>query len=60
MSSRTMWILRHEFLYTVRKKGFIILTLAVPVVVLLSIGVFRLASTVVGPSSAMTLSLIHI
>jgi len=54
MSSRTGRILRHEFLYTVRKKGFIILTLAVPVVVLLSIGVFRLASTVVGPSSAMT------
>ncbi len=54
MSSRTLRILRHEFLYTVKKKGFIILTLAVPVVVLLAIGVFRLASTTVGPSATVT------
>ena len=54
MSSRTLRILRHEFLYTIKKKSFVILTLAVPIVVLLAIGVFRLASTAVGPSTSVT------
>jgi len=52
--SRTGRILRHEFLITIKKKGFIILTLAVPVILLLGIGVFRLASSVVTPSAAVT------
>jgi len=52
--SRTGMIVRHEFLTTIKKKGFIILTLAVPVVILLGIGVFRLASSVVMPSAAVT------
>ena len=52
--SRTGRILRHEFLHTIKKKGFIILTLAVPVVILLGIGIFRLASSVVTPQAAVT------
>jgi len=54
MSSRTGRILRHEFLHTIKKKGFVILTLAVPVVLLLGIGIFRLASSVITPSAAVT------
>jgi len=52
--NRTGLILRHEFRTTIKKKGFIILTLAVPVILLLGIGIFRLASTVVIPSAAVT------
>jgi len=52
--SRTALIVRHEFLTTIKKKGFIILTLAVPVILLLGIGIFRLASSVVTPSAAVT------
>ena len=52
--SRTGLILRHEFLHTIKKKGFIILTLAIPVVILLGIGIFKLASNVVVPSATVT------
>ena len=52
--SRTRLILRHEFLTTIKKKGFIILTLAIPVVILLGIGIFKLASNVVVPPAAVT------
>ena len=54
MPSRTRLILRHEFLHTIRKKSFIILTLAVPAVVLLGIGIFKLASSVVVPPASVT------
>lgn len=47
--NRTSLIIRHEFLHTIKKKGFIILTLALPVLVLLGIGIFQLASSVVTP-----------
>jgi ABC-2 type transport system permease protein len=52
--SRTGLILRHEFLHTIKKKGFIILTLAIPVLVLLGIGVIKLASSVAAPPSEAT------
>ena len=52
--SRTGLILRHEFLHTIKKKGFIILTLAIPILLLLGIGVFKLASSAVAPSTAVT------
>jgi len=54
MRTRTGLILRHEFHATIKKKGFIILTLAVPVILLLGIGIFRLASSVVTPSASVT------
>ncbi|TFH08787.1 MAG: ABC transporter permease [Candidatus Atribacteria bacterium] len=49
--NRTMLILRHEFLTTIKKKGFIILTLALPVLALLGIGIFQLASSMVAPAA---------
>jgi len=54
MPNRTGLILRHEFVHTIKKKGFVILTLAVPLIILLGIGIFRLASSVVSPSAAVT------
>ena len=49
--NRTALILRHEFLHTIKKKGFIILTLALPILALLGIGIFQLASSVVTPDA---------
>jgi ABC-2 type transport system permease protein len=49
--NRTGLIVRHEFLVTIKKKGFIILTLAIPVLALLGIGVFQLASKLVTPAT---------
>ena len=43
--SRTSWIVRHEFVHTIRKKGFVILTLALPVLALLGIGILQVASS---------------
>ena len=54
MPNRTRLILRQEFRTTIRKKGFIILTLAIPVILLLGIGIFRLASSIVTPSASVT------
>jgi ABC-2 type transport system permease protein len=42
--NKTLLILRHEFLHMVKRKGFIILTLIVPVLALIGIGIFQLAS----------------
>jgi len=54
MSRRTRQILRHEFIHTIKKKSFIILTLAVPALILLGIGIFKLASSVVAPPAEVT------
>jgi ABC-2 type transport system permease protein len=43
--NKTLLIFRHEFLHAVKRKGFIILTLIVPVLSLIGIGVFQLVST---------------
>ncbi len=48
--NRTALIIRHEFLHTIKKKGFIILTLAVPVLALLGIGIAQITSNLVTPS----------
>jgi ABC-2 type transport system permease protein len=47
--NKTLLIFRHEFLHTIKRKGFIIITLIVPVLALLGIGVFQLISTVSKP-----------
>ncbi|HEY54827.1 MAG TPA: ABC transporter permease [Dehalococcoidia bacterium] len=47
--NKTLLIFRHEFLNTIKKKGFIIMTLIVPVLALIGIGVFHLVLTVSGP-----------
>ena len=42
--NKTLLIFRHEFLHMIKRKGFIILTLIVPVLALIGIGVFQLVS----------------
>ena len=42
--NKTLLIFRHEFLHTIKRKGFIIMTLIVPLVALLAIGGFQLIS----------------
>ena len=43
--NKTLLIFRHEFLHAIKRKGFIIITLIVPVLALIGIGVFQLIST---------------
>ncbi len=43
--NKTLLIFRHEFLHMIERKGFIILTLIVPALALIGIGVFQLVST---------------
>jgi ABC-2 type transport system permease protein len=52
--NKTLLIFRHEFLHTIRRTGFIILALALPVLALLGIGVFNIVSGVVKPPSEVT------
>jgi ABC-2 type transport system permease protein len=47
--NKTLLIFRHEFLHAIKRKGFIIMTLIVPVIALLAIGVFQLISTISKP-----------
>jgi len=47
--NKTLLIFRHEFRQTIKRKGFIIMTLIVPVLALLAIGVFHLISAGAGP-----------
>jgi len=46
---KTLLIFRHEFLHTIKRKGFIIMTLVVPLVALLAMGGFQLISGVAEP-----------
>ena len=46
---KTLLIFRHEFLCTIKRTGFIIMTLIVPLVALLAIGVFQLISGIAQP-----------
>jgi ABC-2 type transport system permease protein len=52
--NKTLLIFRHEFLHTVKRTGFIILTLALPVLVLLGIGVFHIVSGIINPPVEVT------
>jgi len=52
-----MLIFRYEFLNTIKRKGFIIMTLTVPVLALLAIGVFQLISTTGAPPVIETTSI---
>jgi ABC-2 type transport system permease protein len=52
--SRTSLIVRHEFGLMVRRKAFIITTLAVPVLALLAIGIGRLVSGAAAPQRETT------
>jgi ABC-2 type transport system permease protein len=46
---KTLLIFRHEFLCTIKRTGFIIMTLIVPLVALLAIGVFQVVSGIAKP-----------
>ena len=46
---KTFLIFRHEFLCTIKRTGFIIMTVIVPLVALLAIGVFQLISGIAQP-----------
>ncbi len=52
--NRTFLIFRHEFLRTVRRTGFIVLTLALPVLALFAIGVFQIVSGIAKPPAQVT------
>lgn len=52
--NKTLLIFRHEFLHTIKRKGFIVMTLMVPVLALLAIGFYQLILTVSAPSVAAT------
>jgi len=47
--NKTLLIFRHELLHTIKRKGFIIMTLIVPVLALLAIGVLQLVSITTMP-----------
>jgi ABC-2 type transport system permease protein len=49
--NKTLLILRHEFGHTVRRRGFIVMTLIVPLIALLLIGVFQIVSGVARPTA---------
>jgi ABC-2 type transport system permease protein len=54
--NKTLLILRHEFGHTVRRRAFVVMTLIVPLIALLLIGVFQLISGVATPTvEAMTI-----
>jgi ABC-2 type transport system permease protein len=48
--NKTQLVFKHEFLNAIKRKGFIIMTLIVPVLGLLAIGIFQLVSTSAGPA----------
>jgi len=54
--NKTLLIFRHEFRHMIKRKAFIILTLIVPVLALVGIGVFQLVSTG-GPPVVETFSI---
>jgi ABC-2 type transport system permease protein len=52
--NKAFLVFKHEFLRTIRRAGFIILTLSLPVTALLAMGVYRVASNVTEPPSQET------
>ena len=49
--NKTYLIFKHEFLGAIKKVGFIVMTLIVPVLALLAIGAFELVTTLTEPSA---------
>jgi ABC-2 type transport system permease protein len=47
--NKTYLIFKHEFLYKIKSASFIIVTLLIPVLALLSIGIFQLVTTLIEP-----------
>ncbi len=53
--NKTFLIFKHEFMFTIKKIGFIILTLALPMLVLLGIGIFHFTSGITKPVETITI-----
>ena len=51
MMNKTLLIFKHEFITTIKRTGFIILAMALPVLALLAIGITQLVSGIVKPST---------
>jgi len=49
--NKTYLIFKHEFLQAIKKVGFIVMTLIIPVLALLAIGVYELVTTLTKPST---------
>ncbi|MCJ7535830.1 MAG: ABC transporter permease, partial [Anaerolineales bacterium] len=49
--NKTYLVFKHEFLGAIKKVGFIVMTLIVPVLALLAIGVFELVTSLTEPSA---------
>jgi ABC-2 type transport system permease protein len=52
--NKTLLIFKHEFLTMLRRTGFIIMTLIVPLVFLLGIGIFQIISGIAQPTGEIT------
>ena len=52
--NKTLLIFRHEFRHTIKRTGFIILTLAPPLLILLGIGAFHIVSGITRPPTEVT------
>jgi ABC-2 type transport system permease protein len=52
--NKTLLIFRHEFLHTIKRAGYIILTLALPALGLLGIGIFHITSGIARPPAGVT------
>ena len=52
--NKTLLIFRHEFRHTIKRTGFIILTLAPPLLTLLGIGVYHIVSGITQPPAEVT------
>ena len=52
--NKTLLILRHEFRHTVKRRGFVVMTLIVPLIALLLIGVFQIVSGIATPTAEPT------
>jgi len=47
--NKTLLILKHEFLHVVKRKGFVILTLAFPMVILIALGIYQIVQSIDTP-----------
>jgi ABC-type Na+ efflux pump permease subunit len=56
--NKTLLIFRHEFTTTIKRTGFIILTLALPVLALLAIGIIQLVLATVKPPATRDIDII--
>ena len=54
--NKTSLIFKHEFITSLKRTGFIILTLALPVLALLAIGIIQLVSATVKPPTTTTIT----